>query len=302
MRLPACLRPPPPGELPPNLIELATRSLSIANNSIASASLPAAWASPRLRLLDVSANELAGLLPPSWGETLPALERLQLAGGSARGPIPGAWWRGGFADGAVVRLRPDNSEVCGAVMPPAPSVYGQNGTSYAPSDADRLRTGGATASILLTETGLFAANASVTLLNWLGPCILQCVRKFRRGAAGRCGGQGGRAVALPPRPAPRCHSRLVSRRRRPPPGAAGSTYPPAVTLGGLPWPPVISTNVFDLSWQYGMAASDLLRKNPGVASLPPGSELADLPCYAQGAGVQTGYYGGDVAFGMVGVP
>lgn len=70
-------------------------------------------------------------------------------------------------------------------------------------------------------------------------------------------------------------------------------------VGGLPWPPTITTNLYDLTWQYDLVPSDLVKNNPGAAQLPPGSNLTNPPCYNPGNSVNVEYFGSDVAFGMV---
>ena len=44
--------------------------------------------------------------------------------------------------------------------------------------------------------------------------------------------------------------------------------------------------------------SDLVNLNPGASSLRPGASL-EVPCYPPDEPFKFGYYGGDVAFGMV---
>lgn len=73
------------GDLPVDLPALASTRISIAYNDIASTSLPAAWASPSLQILNISFNSLAGLLPSTWATQLPQLEVLGLSGNRVRG-------------------------------------------------------------------------------------------------------------------------------------------------------------------------------------------------------------------------
>lgn len=233
--------------------------------------LPAALPTlPTLALLDLSSNRLSGTLPPGWGAALPALASMLLQGNNLSGSVPMPGWTSGTVAGpAIVTLEPlpGNAGLCGPVVPLDPVVF-PPGTAGAGadglSDVNLLRTGSNTTSLELVQRGLFLPGTAVTLTNWLGSCMEPC-------------------SSLPGWP---------------------DTPPANVAAAGLPWPPVIKTNVFDLGWSFNMSMADLVRLNPKVAYSVPRDALA-LPCYpaaaggrAPGQGLQElVHYGGDSATG-----
>ncbi len=76
-----------------DLPNLASTRISIGSNALDSASLPAAWASASLQLLNISGNELAGLLPSVWASKLPQLASLDARGNRMRGTrFVSVWW------------------------------------------------------------------------------------------------------------------------------------------------------------------------------------------------------------------
>lgn len=248
------------GSLPPGLLSLAATNLSLGGNAF-TGQLPANWSSPTLLELDMGNNNLTGTLPPAWGASLPALAALRLEGNSLEGlfPIPD-WTDTGFATPIILDPRPGNTRLCGPVLPINPDLFpAGNPEQNQPliPAANMMRTGDNMTHVILTQRNLFTPGTEVTITNWLGSCAQPC-------------SQVESGLTVPP---------------------------PAVVRAGLPWPPTVRTNIYDVSWMYNMSISDLLVLNPNASELHNGSAFT-VPCYPDSPLARFGYYGGSVAFGQ----
>lgn len=120
-------------------------------------------------------------------------------------------------------------------------------------------------ALQLVQRGLFVPTTSVTITNWLGSCAVACDEGERlRGlpASGLTAvlqqvytalrGLLGPAKLLMQMPA--LTPPLAARSPRPTlPAAPGWPAAPAdVSAARLTWPPIVSTNIFDVSWVYNM--------------------------------------------------
>ncbi|KAL4458769.1 hypothetical protein ABPG75_013634 [Micractinium tetrahymenae] len=248
------------GPLPPNLLALASTNLSLGGNSF-SGQLPSNWSSQTLQELDLGRNNLTGSLPPAWGAALPALVALKLEGNALEGlfPIP-SWTDTGFATPLILDPRPGNPGLCGPVLPINPDLFpAGNPEQNQPliPPANMMRTGDNMTHVILTQRNLFTPGTEVTITNWLGSCAQPCSEVTN-------------GLSVPP---------------------------PAVVRAGLPWPPAIQTNVYDVSWMYNISISDLVALNPNASQLRHSSNFS-VPCYPDDPLARFGYYGGSVAFGQ----
>lgn len=118
-------------------------------------------------------------------------------------------------------------------------------------------------ALQLVQRGLFVATTSVTITNWLGSCAVACDTGERaRGLPA----SGLTAVLLCSKVQAALLRLLganlltqmpaLSVAPRPPcpaPAAPGWPAAPAdVSAARLTWPPIVSTNIFDVSWVYNM--------------------------------------------------
>jgi len=112
----------------------------------------------------------------------------------------------------------------------------------------------------------------------------------RRGMTCLCGVPSLAPRCVSPSPIPHLYSTHTR---------ADEFLPDVVRLQGAPWPPTVETNIFDLAWFYGITMADLVGPDPQAVWARPGDSLKQVPCTSSDPAYSLGYYGSDVAFGMV---
>ncbi|KAL4452433.1 hypothetical protein ABPG75_008095 [Micractinium tetrahymenae] len=256
------------GTLPAGLPQLASHSISLGSNRF-KGSLPHGWISPTLESLDLSFNFITGQLPASWAApaglqgkgAMPRLTSLRLAGNSLSGPIPSGFWALGSLDGPLsLELRPGNEGACGPVVPVTSQLYIRQ---LLPSLASVLPPLPVSKASQM-RTGHKTTNLLLTHADLLAPGTSVSITNRLGSCARRC--------------------------------AEGAPPPAQVERARLPWPPVVATNLYDLSWQYNMSMSDLLLLNPEAGALRPGAAVVPA-CYGPEE-PHFPYLGSDVAFGQ----